>query len=96
MESVLCKVHPELYIPPLTQPTMNAPDLYHYKKLGMLCRLEAGQSRLVYCGLVLLTELVVWIGGGDLMIWWSDLVVGLVVVSSGFRSGCLVLVAFMV
>ena len=57
---------------------MNAPDLYHYKKLGMLCWLEAEQSMLVYCGLVLLTELMVWIGGGDLIIWLSDLVVGLV------------------
>ena len=27
VESMLCKVHPELYIPPLTQPTNNAPDL---------------------------------------------------------------------
>ena len=50
---------------------MNAPDLYHYKKLGMLCWLEAEQSRLVYCGLEMLTELVVWIGGGGLMIWFG-------------------------
>ena len=33
--------------------------------------LEAEQSRLVYSGLVLLSELVVWIGGGDLIVWWS-------------------------
>ena len=41
VESMLCKVHPELYIPPLTQPIKNAPDLYHFKRLGMLCWLEA-------------------------------------------------------
>ena len=37
VESMLCKVHPELYIPALTQPIKNAPDLYHFKRLGMLC-----------------------------------------------------------
>ena len=42
MESMLCKVHPELYIPPLTQPIKNAPDLYHFKGLGMLFCLEDG------------------------------------------------------
>ena len=42
MESMLCKVHPELYIPPLTQPIKNAPDLYHLKGLGMLFCLEDG------------------------------------------------------
>ena len=75
VESMLCKVHPELYIPPLTQPIKNAPDLYHFKRLGMLCWLEAESSRMVSCGLVRWSELVVWIGGG-VVIWWSDLVVG--------------------
>ena len=43
MESMLCKVHPELYIPPLTQPIRNAPDLYHFKRLGLLfCLGDAG------------------------------------------------------
>ena len=37
VESMLCKVHPELYIPSLTQPTNNAPDLYHFTRLGVLC-----------------------------------------------------------
>ena len=41
VESMLCKVHPELYIPPFTQPIRNTPDLYHFKRLGILCWLEA-------------------------------------------------------
>ena len=41
VESMLCKVHPELYLPPLTQPIKNAPNLYHFKRLGMLCWLDA-------------------------------------------------------
>ena len=73
VESMLCKVHPELYIPPSTQPIKNAPDLYHSR--GWVCWLEAESSRMVSCGLVGWSELVVWIGGG-VVIWWSDLVVG--------------------
>ena len=46
-----------------------------FKRLGMLCWLEAESSRMVSCGLVGWSELVVWIGGG-VVIWWSDLVVG--------------------
>ena len=37
VNSMLCKVHPELYIPPFTQPTRNVPDLYHFRRLGVLC-----------------------------------------------------------
>ena len=40
VESMLCKVHPKLYISPLTQPTNNAPDLYHFMRLGVLCWFE--------------------------------------------------------
>ena len=65
VESMLCKVHPELYIPSLTQPIKNAPDLYHFKKLGMPFWLEDG-------GL----WSVVWFVGGGLLIGWSELVVG--------------------
>ena len=36
VESVLRKVHPEFYIPPLTQPIKNAPNLYHFKRLVIL------------------------------------------------------------
>ena len=64
-ESMLCKVHPELYLPSLTQPIKNAPDLYHFKKLGMPFWLEDG-------GL----WSVVWFVGGGLLIGWSELVVG--------------------
>ena len=67
VESMLCKVHPELYIPPLTQPTNNAPDLYHFKRLGVLCWFEVEQSRMVVCW----ADLVVWCGGGCL-IWLAD------------------------
>ena len=42
VNSMLCKVHPELYIPPFTQPTRNAPNLYHFRRLGVL-------RSLVYC-----------------------------------------------
>ena len=70
VESMLCKVHPELYIPPLTQPIRNAPDLYHFNRLGVLCWFEAEQSGIYFCGLIW----VVWSdGGGGLMVW---LVVG--------------------
>ena len=41
VESMLCKVHPELYIPPFTQPIKNAPDLCHFRRLAMLCWFEA-------------------------------------------------------
>ena len=37
VESILCNVYPELYIPPLTQPTNNTPDLYHFTRMGLLC-----------------------------------------------------------
>ena len=60
---MLCKVHPELYIPPLTQPTNNAPDLYHFTRLGVLCWFEVEQPWMVVCGLI-------WSGG---LVWrWSD------------------------
>ena len=63
VESMLCKVHPELYIPPLTQPTNNAPDLYHFTRLGVLCWFEVEQPWMVVCGLI-------WSGG---LVWrWSD------------------------
>ena len=70
VESMLCKVHPELYIPPLTQTTNNAPDLYHFTRLGVLCWFEVEQSRMVVCWLGW-TDLLVWCGGGGL-IWWAD------------------------
>ena len=41
VDSMLCKVHPELYIPPLSQPTRNAPDLFYFRRLlGVLCWFE--------------------------------------------------------
>ena len=61
VESMLCKVHPELYIPPLTQPTNNAPDLYHFTRLGVLCWFEVEHG---------------WVMDGSLwadLIWWSGL-----------------------
>ena len=58
VESMLCKVHPELYITPLTQPIKNAPDLYHFKRLGMLFCLEDGG---------LWSGGVIWSCGLD---WW--------------------------
>ena len=68
VESMLCKVHPELYIPPLTQPIRNAPDLYHFNRLGLLCWVEAEQSGIFCCGLIR----VVWSdGGGGLMVWFG-------------------------
>ena len=69
MESMLCKVHPELYIPPLTQPIKNAPDLYHFKELGMLFCLEDGG---------LLSGGLICSGG---LVWWS----GLTMVCCGVR-----------
>ena len=63
VESMLCKVQPELYIPPFTQPTNNAPDLYHFTRLGVLCWFEVEQPWMVVCGLI-------WSGG---LVWrWSD------------------------
>ena len=62
VESMLCKVHPELYIPPLTQPIMNAPNLYHFTRLGVLCWFEVKLQRMVVC----------WTD----LIWWSDLTMG--------------------
>ena len=70
VESNLCKVHLELYIPPLTQPTNNAPDLYHFTRLGVLCWFEMEQSRMLVCWLGW-SDLLVWFGGGGL-IWWAD------------------------
>ena len=57
VESMLCKVHPELYITPLTQPTRNAPDLYHFRRLGVLYWLEAESRMVVWCG-----SLIWWVG----------------------------------
>ena len=73
---MLCKVHPEHYIPPLTQPIKNAPDLYHFKGLGMLFCLEAEESRMLVCGLVGWSDLIWWSGlavvvCSDGLIWWS-------------------------
>ena len=60
---MLCKVHPELYITPVTQPIKNAPDLYHFKGLGMLSCLEDGA--LSSNGLIR--------SGGLVWLWWSVL-----------------------
>ena len=70
VESMLCKVHPDLYIPLLTQPTNNAPDLYHFTRMGVLCWFEVEQSRMVFC----------WLGWSD-MLAWSDL--AMIVCSDG-------------
>ena len=68
VESMLCKVHPELYIPPLTQPIRNAPDLYHFSRLGVLCWFEADQPGIYFCCLIR----VVWSDGGSaLMVWFG-------------------------
>ena len=86
VESMLCKVHPELYITPLTQPIMNAPDLYHFRMLFILCCLEAEKSRMVACDLVGWSDLN-WLSGlmvvvcSDGRIWWS----GLTMVWAGVR-----------
>ena len=68
---MLCKVHPELYIPPLTQPIRNAPNLYHFTRLGVLCCADLRLSsqgwlsvRLIYSGGVIL---VVWSHDG--LVW---------------------------
>ena len=87
VESMLCKVHPELYIPPLTQPIRNAPDLYHFSRLGVLCWFGAEQSGVYCCGLTDSGGLVwrwrwsdglIWLSGLTMVwrgirIWWSDL-----------------------
>ena len=65
---MLCKVHPELYIPPLTQPIMNSPDLYHFTRLGVLCWFEVEQSRMVACW----ADLIWWPGVTVVLIWWAD------------------------
>ena len=76
VESMLCKVHPELYIPPLTQPTNNAPDLYHFTRLGVLCWFEVEQSRMVVCWADLIwwsgLAVVVWSDGLILVVWSDD------------------------
>ena len=76
VESMLCKVHPELYIPPLTQPTNNAPDLYHFTRLGVLCWFEVEQSRMVVCWADLIwwsgLAVVVWSDGVILVVWSDD------------------------
>ena len=69
---MLCKVHPELYIPPLTQPTNNAPDLYHFTRLGVLCWFEVEQPWMVVCGLIWSGSLV-WRWSGVGVGTWSDL-----------------------
>ena len=66
VESMLCKVHPEHYIPSLTQPTNNAPDLYDFKRLGVLCWFEVEQSRMVVCW----ADLICW--SGVAVVVWSD------------------------
>ena len=76
VESMLCKVHPELYIPPLTQPIMNAPNLYHFTRLGVLCWFEVEQSRMVVCWADLIwlsgVAVVVWSDGLILVVWSDD------------------------
>ena len=72
VESMLCKVHPELYIPPLTQPTNNAPNLYHFTRLGVLCWFEVEQSWMVVCRLIWSGSLV-WRWSGVGVGSWSDL-----------------------
>ena len=81
VESMLCKVHPELYIPSLTQPIMNAPDLYHFSRLGVLCWFEAEQPGIYFCCLIR----VVWSDGGSgLMVWFG----GRIWRWSGVEFGC--------
>ena len=87
VESMLCKVHPELYIPSLTQPTRNAPNLYHFRRLGVLCWLEAESRMVVWFG-----SLIWW--AGLVAVRWSDLVGGSSgllwlagVVASGLTAG---------
>ena len=55
---MLCKVHPELYIPPFTQPTNNAPDLYQFTRWGVLCSFEV--------------DLIWWSRSGVAVVVWSD------------------------
>ena len=90
VESMLCKVHPELYIPPLTQPIMNAPNLYHFKRLGVLCWFEVEQSRMVVCRADLICRsgvaVVVWSDDG--LVW--ELVHGPINGRIWFSSDCLV------
>ena len=66
-ESMLCKAHPELYIPTLTQPTNNAYDLYDFTRLGVLCWFELQKSRMVVW--------LVWSDGLILVVWSDDGVV---------------------
>ena len=51
---------------PLTQPTNNAPDLYDFKRLGVLCWFEVEQSRMVVCW----ADLICW--SGVAVVVWSD------------------------
>ena len=89
VESMLCKVHPELYIPPLTQPIMNAPNLHHFKRLGVLCWFEVEQSRMVVCWADLIwlsgVAVVVWSDGLILVVWSDDGLVWELVVGSETR-----------
>ena len=74
VESMLCKVHPELYIPALTQPIMNAPNLYHFTRLGVLCWFEVERSRIVACwaDLIWLSGVAVVVWSDGLILVWSD------------------------
>ena len=76
VESMLCKVHPELYITPLTQPTRNAPNLYHFRRLGVLCWLEAESRMVVRCGSLLWWADLIgcWVVRPGKRVWWSALV----------------------
>ena len=76
VESMLCKVHPELYIPSLTQPTRNAPNLYHFRRLGVLCWLEAESGMVVWCwSLLWWADLIgCWVVWPGRRVWWSALV----------------------
>ena len=61
---------------PLTQPTNNAPDLYHFTRLGMLYLFEVEQSRMVVCWADLIwwsgLTVVVWSDGLILVVWSDD------------------------
>ena len=96
VERMFCKVHPELYVPPLTQPKNNAPDLYHFTRLGVQCWFEVEQSKMAVFWLAW-SDLLVWCGCGGLF-WWADfgglvweLVHGLICSRIWDSSDCLVL-----
>ena len=90
VESMLCKVHPELYIPPLTQPITNAPNLYHFTRLSLLCWFAVEQSRTVVCwaDLIWCPGLAVAVWSDDGLVW--ELMHGLICGGIWDSSDCLV------